>query len=209
MAKKEAIFSDLHKENLSKSHLGQVAWNKGKKGIYTEETLLKMRKNRKGKGIGHFVSEETREKIRSKRIGFKFGTMSKEHKEKISKALKGRPNPHPNRRSLKGVPTGIIPPCAFKKGHKTWNRIDGRSSRIDLKNRYGREWPKIRNIVFERDGYCCQECKSDGVALEVHHIIPFLTSKDNGYDNLISLCKKCHRKIEAKEMRILKGKEVA
>ena len=39
-------FTDKHRENISKSHLGQKAWNKGKVGLYK-------------------TSEETREKLRS------------------------------------------------------------------------------------------------------------------------------------------------
>lgn len=37
-----------HKDNLSESHLGQVAWNKGKKGV-SEETRKKMSDAKKGK----------------------------------------------------------------------------------------------------------------------------------------------------------------
>jgi len=209
MAEKGVKFSEEHRKKLSESHLGQVAWNKGKRGIYSEQSLQKMSENRKGKNKGRKHSEETKRKIGIKSASRKYGPMSEEHKQKISLALKGKPCPHPNRKSRKGIPTGYIPKSAFKKGHKVWNYIDGRSGRIDLKNRYGKDWPKIRESVFERDGYCCQCCKSDGIILEVHHIIPFMITKDNSMDNLISLCKKCHRKVEAEEMRKLKGREVA
>lgn len=73
-------------EKMKKSKLGQLAWNKGKK--WSQETLEKMSKARTGKKMphkgvpwteesklkmsktnkGHFVSEETKEKIRQRRI---------------------------------------------------------------------------------------------------------------------------------------------
>lgn len=206
--KKGAIFSEEHKKRLRESHLGKIPWNKGKKGIYSEETLKKIRETQKIKQLGHPVSEETKEKIRKKRLGMKFGPMSEEHKQKISKANKGKPYPK-NRKSRKGTPIGFVPLKAFKKGNKPWNYIDGRSNRINSSKRYGKEWPKIRQNVLERDGHICQKCKSDGIYLEVHHIIPYYLTKDNSFNNLISLCKKCHRQIEAEEMRLLKGKNVA
>ncbi|MBF0171482.1 MAG: HNH endonuclease [Nitrospinae bacterium] len=32
--------------------------------------------------------------------------------------------------------------------------------------------------------------------LDVHHIVPFRLTRDNGPSNLIPLCKKCHKRVE-------------
>jgi DEAD/DEAH box helicase domain-containing protein len=82
---------------------------------------------------------------------------------------------------------------------------------VDLKNQgnwqgdvndYGPEWPEIRRIVSQRDGFCCQSCgrKNSLSALHIHHKIPFkaftLRDQANALDNLITLCPDCHRKAE-------------
>ncbi len=60
-------------------------------------------------------------------------------------------------------------------------------------------WSKIRIKVLCRDGYICQLCGSDGSGkLHVHHII----KKDRGgtdhFDNLITVCPKCHKDADGK-----------
>lgn len=56
------------------------AWNKNKKGIYSEETLEKMRKPK---------SEETKNKISQSKKGKKIGPCKEETKKRISQAKKG------------------------------------------------------------------------------------------------------------------------
>jgi DEAD/DEAH box helicase domain-containing protein len=74
-------------------------------------------------------------------------------------------------------------------------------------NDYGPDWPKIRERVRARDGFCCQICGAaeNGKQHDVHHKIPFRNFKtQNGIDlaqahrldNLITLCPSCHRKAE-------------
>ncbi len=69
-------------------------------------------------------------------------------------------------------------------------------------NDYGPDWPKIRERVRARDGYCCQVCGllEDGRQHDVHHKIPFRqfpsAEQANRLDNLITLCSNCHRKAE-------------
>jgi len=59
-------------------------------------------------------------------------------------------------------------------------------------------WPRMRSEVLKRDNYTCQACGARGIIsddLEVHHIVP--VSKGGECldpENLITLCKKCHRK---------------
>jgi len=46
--KKGAVFSDEHKNNLSKSHMGQQSWNKGKTKE-TDPSVMRISKSKKGK----------------------------------------------------------------------------------------------------------------------------------------------------------------
>ena len=79
-------------------------------------------------------------------------------------------------------------------------------------NDYGPDWPRIRNAVRARDGFRCQVCgtpETGGRQHDVHHKIPFrqiartgaadpaLAAQANRLDNLLTLCRSCHRSAEA------------
>lgn len=49
----------------SDKHKGQIPWNKGKKNVYSEKTIEKIRNSKRGT----FHSKETKEKIRKSNIG--------------------------------------------------------------------------------------------------------------------------------------------
>lgn len=55
-------------------------------------------------------------------------------------------------------------------------------------------WKNIRKLVIQRDGNMCQKCGINKRILDVHHKKPWRFSKDDSSDNLISLCRSCHRK---------------
>lgn len=87
-------------EKLSKSHIGQTPWNKGKTNVYGEESLRKMSESHIGKQVGEnnpnygkHLSEETKEKLRQYR-GERSSMWGKHHSEetrkKISQSQKGR-----------------------------------------------------------------------------------------------------------------------
>lgn len=61
----------------------------------------------------------------------------------------------------------------------------------------------IRKAVILRDGCKCMECGKSNTVLEVHHIKPKRLNGSNTLDNLITLCRKCHRKTEGKEEQYL------
>lgn len=94
-----------------------------------------------------------------------------------------------------------ISQCQIKsnsmKNKRPWNYIDGRSLSVGPA-RYGDDWDKIRYLVYRRDRFTCQKCGKHGECLDVHHKIPFLDGGSNELDNLVSLCRKCHREEEAR-----------
>lgn len=73
-------------------------------------------------------------------------------------------------------------------------------------NNYGPNWPRIRKLVLQRDGYICQSCGSPEreKPLHVHHKIPLrsFSSVDhaNQMDNLVTLCPACHHRAELSVM---------
>lgn len=55
--------------------------------------------------------------------------------------------------------------------------------------------PSIRFFVLKRDNYTCKACgatSSDGVKLEIDHIVPVSKGGTNDPDNLQVLCKTCN-----------------
>lgn len=69
--------------------------------------------------------------------------------------------------------------------------------------RQGPRYKWARRKAFERDDSTCQRCGShedDVDQLEAHHIIPFVEFDVPGeahtVDNLLALCRECHRSVE-------------
>lgn len=70
----------------------------------------------------------------------------------------------------------------------------------------GENWSEQRKKAFKRDGGTCQICgrkqkPKEKRVIHVHHIIPYKTFEGdylraNQLSNLITLCQKCHRKVE-------------
>lgn len=64
---------------------------------------------------------------------------------------------------------------------------------------YGPNWRDQARRARARDGYTCQDCgEKPKQRLDVHHLVPRRTFHEdfiaaNALDNLISLCKRCHR----------------
>jgi len=72
--------------------------------------------------------------------------------------------------------------------------IDGK-----LELNYGLEWIKIRKEILIRDNYTCCVCNVEK-AEKVHHIVPYRIIKKHEKFLLVSVCKKCHLKIEPKNI---------
>lgn len=60
-------------------------------------------------------------------------------------------------------------------------------------------WEKRASLIRDRDKVC-RHCgktpKVNGRALDVHHIIPYRISKDNSPENLVALCRSCHKRAD-------------
>ncbi len=65
--------------------------------------------------------------------------------------------------------------------------------------RYGRSWQRIRSAYVSAHPLC-ERCARAGRYVpveEVHHIVPLRDGGTNDWDNLMSLCHKCHAEIHA------------
>jgi len=65
-----------------------------------------------------------------------------------------------------------------------------------------KDWNIIREEVFERDGYICQDCgeKLSLSEAQCDHIVPiFLGGSEFDKENLQTLCEECHKKKTARD----------
>lgn len=183
---------------------GHVPWNKGTKGLMaphwakglTKETDERIRRSsERMKQNNPTKSIETRNKIsvalKGRPIipkGYKF---SKEIREKMSLSKKGKVSPR------KGVKLSEETKRKLSESHKGEKSALWRGGKSF--EEYGFEWTwELRRDIRRRDNFICQECggkdkeKGRYRKLQVHHIN--YDKKNNDYNNLISLCTRCHRK---------------
>ncbi len=159
---------------------------------------------------GKSPTEKAKQKMSESHRGI---SLSKEHKENISKGMIGNTHllghihsPTTKRKmsiSHKGLRSG--PDSNFWKGGISPLNKSIRSS-LQYKN-----W--IIHI-FERDDFLCQECGNKGKKLNAHHIKPlhqlleeynircleesFICDELWDINNGITLCEKCHKKINTR-----------
>lgn len=132
-------------------------------------------------------SDEILERIVKKTRGQK---RTDESKKKMSIARKGKKFTPEHRKAISD---------ALYKGstYRSWKEQVRKSFEY-------KEW---RKQVFERDNYTCQDCglrngQGKYIGLEAHHIKSFKDYPDLRFivDNGITLCKKCHKKINKLQM---------
>ncbi len=86
-------FTAQHIKNLSVSHKGKIPWNKGRKNVYSKETLNKISESRKKiKGWKH--SEKTKLKISIALTGRIISTQTKKILSENSARLSGKNHPN-------------------------------------------------------------------------------------------------------------------
>ena len=166
-------------KNISESHIGQKAWNKG----LTKETDERISNSM----LGKYHTEETRLIMSIKKKGHtpwnKGISQTEETRRKNSEAHKGK---IPWNKGLKGVQFGELAP--------NWQ---GGKSFED----YGIEFNKeLKQFIKNRDLNICQtpDCMNTE-RLCVHHID--YDKKNNNPENLITLCNSCHAKTNGKNNR--------
>jgi len=118
-------------------------------------------------------SKETREKISQTRKG---KPLSISHRQALSEVKKGKPITHfvENReeinhklsKALKGKPQPNL------RGEKHWNWQNGKTIE-NAQVRNSLEMTRWRRSVFERDNFTCQICRERGGRLVADHIKPF------------------------------------
>ena len=158
----------------NKNFLGKTPWNKGK--YLSEAIRRKMSESHKGKPSGMLNkrhSEKTREKISKKNKGkhcyWIEKKLSYEHKNKISLSNKGEKS---------YLWKGGITPKINQRCNSLW-------------------WKKLRKFIYQRDNWICQMClKKCHNNIQCHHIIPERLGGTHKLENLITLCKSCHIKID-------------
>ena len=120
---------------------------------------------------------------------------TKEHRENLSKAIKGSKNPKGSE-AKKGSKNPMFGKHSWNKGIKITDEI--------IKNGYGNwqggksfepystDWTEtLKRAIRERDNYICQLCSQYGNA--VHHID--YDKKNCNPENLITLCNNCNLKV--------------
>lgn len=82
--------------------------------------------------------------------------------------------------------------------------IEQHSANRKREELYSKNWDNIRKIVYTRDNHRCVMCGKKG-KVHAHHIVPVKVSHDNSLSNLVTVCEKCHRKLEAVGFTILEA----
>ena len=81
---------------------------------------------------------------------------------------------------------------------------DGLSARknnnMGLNYRYNMINESLRDRISSRDNYCCRVCNSD-TNLEIHHIVKLIDGGGNNDENLITVCKSCHRALDTLDVK--------
>lgn len=130
---------------------------------------------------------------------------SSEAKEKISEAKKGKSSNSPTK-IKKGQ--HLSPKTEFKRGSHPSTQFEPNDPRLIGENNprwkggyepyYGPDWRGQRRRALKRDDHTCQFCGTTENEREhdVHHKISYRICKNNKLDNLVTLCRSCHTKVE-------------
>ena len=140
-------------ETKIKEKLEKSVWNKGKKGIYSEETLLKMSLAKKGKHypkmsssqIGRKHSDETKLKMSKSATG---KVRTKEHQAKLNASAKGRIMSQETRLKMSLARKGIKPNLSLGIREKMRKRMLGNTITKGFK--FSKE-TRLKMSLFQKD----------------------------------------------------------
>lgn len=127
---------------------------------------------------------------------------TEEQKQKLSKAKTKFYQMHPevakqHSEMLKGKMIGNKNPNYGKK-HPGLNAKDKNhfwQGGVSVFTARGFNWKRISQEIRVRDNHTCQCCGAKE-NLHVHHKVPYRLTRDNTPKNLITLCNRCHKKLE-------------
>lgn len=206
LGKKHPMYGKHHSEKtrakISESLAGRIPWNKGKTGIFSVETLEKMRNRsswNKGMHLGPLSEEHKaniRNGLRGKNTWMKGRHLSAETKERIKNTLRGRIFSDEWKDKLSQAATGRILDVEVRM--KISQSLEGKHPSVEtrLKLSNSRMGPKNPNwnggtsslyqlirgqaiyklwtkSVFIRDRFQCQDCGKIGGELNAHHLYSF------------------------------------
>lgn len=134
---------------------------------------------------GRKLSDETRRKMSLSRKGLKSYVRTEEIRVKQSRSKMGQTPTEETRRKL----------SASRRGDKNPNWRGGLTT--DTEKRVSSyTWRRLRKMILIRDNYTCQRCERTQLRLQVHHKMPVRLGGKDCHSNLVSLCYKCHHKVE-------------
>lgn len=165
--------------------------SKGQHHFCNHTCYAKWRIGRKREGYSYKHSQEWKDELGKRMKGNKYRLgirHTEEDKIKMSKAVRKNLDINPEtHRKLREATKG--------ENNPNWK---GGSSKIEFEKAFElslSQWDKLSFKIRKRDNHICQYCgKLDSYV--VHHIIPRRIKIDNHPDNLITLCKNCHPKVE-------------
>lgn len=169
--RKGARLTEQQKKQISENNKGRIPWNKGKKGIYSEETLKKMGLWQKGKPM----DEELKKKI-SRALLAKKMVRSIETRRKISEAQKGQ-----NGHNWKGGVTDAYSQIRKSFEYKLWRES------VLKRDKWTCIW------CLKNQGW--DKTLKTHIKLHADHIKPFAYYPELRFaiDNGRTLCEACHR----------------
>ena len=66
----------------------------------------------------------------------------------------------------------------------------------------GKKWVALKKACYERDHYCCRKCGTPQQNPHAHHVIPYERGGPDTLENLITVCRWCHTKLENQFRRV-------
>lgn len=184
-------FTEESIQKLSKSHKGQIPWNKGRP--FSEESKKRMseaqkkrapasdetRKKLSKANTGHVVSDATRKKIAESHIGIK---ASEDARQKMSEIRRGLKLSEAHKKSI----------SESESGDKHWNWQGGISAKP-----YCPKFNKsLKEEIREAFGRRCFLCGAPETKKKLHvHHCDYNKGQGCGQKwNLVPLCNRCHSK---------------